>query len=179
MPFLVQNCWTLRCTCKSPIAKWANALKESSKKNSLKLNTASHNNTSWFTATDGFLEHSPSGGSLYYKGPALQKIIPFWGGWSPLVHKAVSSLAAYSLFWGTPSSIAHIDRSLTHTSLCPGCHSKVATHHTCNLGILSSLLLPWSKVQWQYSLPQASALNSRYWISQYAVTPLPVLSLLR
>ena len=34
----------------------------------------------WCTDTDGFLEHSPGGGSLYYKGPALQKIIPvFWG----------------------------------------------------------------------------------------------------
>ena len=44
---------------KSPIMKWANMLKESSKKNSLKLNTASHNNASWYTDTDGFLEHSP------------------------------------------------------------------------------------------------------------------------
>ena len=34
------------------------------KKNSLKLNTASHNNTSWYTDPDGLLEHSPSGGSL-------------------------------------------------------------------------------------------------------------------
>ena len=49
-------------------------MKESSKK----LNTASDNNTSWYTDTDAFLEYSPSGGSLFYKGPALQKIIP-WG----------------------------------------------------------------------------------------------------
>ena len=28
------------------------------------------------TDTDGFLEHSPIGGSLYYKGPTLQKKIP-------------------------------------------------------------------------------------------------------
>ena len=69
-----------RCTCKSPTMKWANVLKESSKKNSLKLNSASHNNTSWYTDTDGFLEHSPSGGSLYYKGPSLQRIILFFGG---------------------------------------------------------------------------------------------------
>ena len=41
------------------------------KKNSLKLNAASHNNTSSYIGTDGFLERSPSGGSLYYKGPAL------------------------------------------------------------------------------------------------------------
>ena len=41
---------------------------------------ASHNNASWYTDTDGFLEHLPCGGSLYYKGPALQKLIPvlFW-----------------------------------------------------------------------------------------------------
>ena len=52
---------------------------ESSKKiSSLKLNAASHNNASWYTETDGFLEHSPKWGSLYYKGPALQKIIPFF-----------------------------------------------------------------------------------------------------
>ena len=28
-----------------------------------------------YTDADGFLEHSSSGGSLYYKGPTLQKII--------------------------------------------------------------------------------------------------------
>ena len=63
---------------KSPIMKWANTL-SLQKKNSLKPNTTSHNNISWHTDTDGFLEHSPSGGSLYYKGPILQKIILFWG----------------------------------------------------------------------------------------------------
>ena len=73
-----------RCACKSPIMKWANALKESSKQNSLKLNVASHNNVSWCTDTDGFLEHSPSRGSLYYKGPAHQKIILFFLGGAPL-----------------------------------------------------------------------------------------------
>ena len=45
------------------------------KNNSLKPNAASHNNASWYTDTDGFLEHSPSRGSLYYKRPSLQKII--------------------------------------------------------------------------------------------------------
>ena len=40
---------------------------------------ASHSNASWHTDTDGFLEHSPSRGCLYYKGPALQKIILFFG----------------------------------------------------------------------------------------------------
>ena len=60
------------------------ALKESSKNSSLKLNSASHNNTSWYTDTDGFLEHSPRRGGLYYKGLILQKIIPGFLG-SPLI----------------------------------------------------------------------------------------------
>ena len=38
------------------------------KKYSLKLNTASHNNASCYTALDRFLEHSLSQESLYYKG---------------------------------------------------------------------------------------------------------------
>ena len=54
------------------------------KKNSPKPNTASHNNASWYTEADGFLEHSLSGGSLHYKGPTLQKIIPVLFG-SPLI----------------------------------------------------------------------------------------------
>ena len=42
----------------------------------MKLNTASHNNASWSTDTDGFPEHSPtSRQSLYYKGLTLQNII--------------------------------------------------------------------------------------------------------
>ena len=32
-------------------------------------------NAIWYMDTDGFLEHSPSGGNLYYKGPALHNII--------------------------------------------------------------------------------------------------------
>ena len=51
---------------------------ESSKKNSLNPNTASHN-TSGRTEADGFLEHSPSGGSLDHKRPVFQKIILVWG----------------------------------------------------------------------------------------------------
>ena len=39
------QCGVGRCTCKSPIMKWANVLKESSK-SSLKPNSASHNNAS-------------------------------------------------------------------------------------------------------------------------------------
>ena len=69
-----------RCTPQSPIMKWANVGFFLKKKNSLKPNAASHNNTSWCTDADGFLEHSPSGGSLFYKGPTLQKIILGFGG---------------------------------------------------------------------------------------------------
>ena len=74
------------------------------KKNSLKPNTASHNNTSWYPDTDGFLEYSPSWGSLYYKGPALQKIILFLFG-SPLVltcgycHRLNVCVPCKSIFW--------------------------------------------------------------------------------
>ena len=74
-----------RCAPKSPIKKRANVLKESSKKNSLKLNAASHN-ASWYIDTGWFLEPSPGGRgrSLYYKELAFQKIIPFSFG-SPLI----------------------------------------------------------------------------------------------
>ena len=60
------------------------------KKNSLKSNAASHNTTSWYSDTDGFLEHSPSKGSLYYKGPTLQKIILVSEG-SPLLYHLILS----------------------------------------------------------------------------------------
>ena len=64
-----------RCARKSLVMKWA--LWMSHQINSLKPNSAAHHNASWFTDTAGFLEHSPSGGSQYYKGPALQEIILF------------------------------------------------------------------------------------------------------
>ena len=63
-----------RCTCESPM-KQANPLKKSSKKNSLKLHSIFPNNAGWYTETDGFLEHFPSWGNLYYKWPALQEIV--------------------------------------------------------------------------------------------------------
>ena len=50
------------------------------KKHSVKLKAASHNNASWCTDIVGFLEHSLSRGSLYYKRPVLQKVIPSLGG---------------------------------------------------------------------------------------------------
>ena len=67
-------CGVGRCTCESPFMKCWKSLP----KNSLKVHAASYN-AKWYTDTDGFLEHSPSGGSLYYTGPILQKIILFWG----------------------------------------------------------------------------------------------------
>ena len=45
------------------------------KKKLPKPNAASHNNTNWYIDTDEFLEHSLSRGSVYYKGPVLQKIV--------------------------------------------------------------------------------------------------------
>ena len=83
---------------KSPIMKWANTLKESSK-NSLKLNIASHNNASWDTDSDAFPDHSPSGGSLYYKGLTLQKIILFWGGEGHPLYTYGSKLTIHALCW--------------------------------------------------------------------------------
>ena len=86
------QCIVGRCAGKSPIVKGVKAF-ECSKKNSLKPNTASHKNASFYTDTDGFLEHSSSGGNLYYKGPSLQKVIPGFGV-SPLIqvktHSTVS-----------------------------------------------------------------------------------------
>ena len=57
---------------------------KSLQKNSQKPNTASHNNSSWHTDTHGFLEHSPSKGSLCHHRSALQNIILFWGA-SPFI----------------------------------------------------------------------------------------------
>ena len=69
-----------RCAHKSPIMKWANVL-NLQKKKSLKPNTASHSNASWCTGTNGFLEHSPTRGSLYVlKGARLPKDNSVLGG---------------------------------------------------------------------------------------------------
>ena len=63
-----------RCACKSPIVKWANALKESSKNYSLKLNAASLKlNASWYTDTDVFLEHSPTGEACITRDPPSRR----------------------------------------------------------------------------------------------------------
>ena len=67
-------------------------------KNPLKPNSASHNNASYYTDTDGILQHSHSGGSLYYQGPTTQKIIPFLGRVTPLYSFSPSSLSSPSCF---------------------------------------------------------------------------------
>ena len=67
MPFFVRNSWTLRMVCTGALVNhplcngqmcWA------FQNISLKPNAASHNFTSWYIETDGFLEHSSGGGSL-------------------------------------------------------------------------------------------------------------------
>ena len=73
-----------KCTPKLPIVKQASVLRESSKNLLKSMQPTIHNTTSRYTDTEGLLEHSPSGGSLYYKGSALQKVIFFWGS-SPFI----------------------------------------------------------------------------------------------
>ena len=63
---------------KSPITKQVNTLEFFFFK-SLKPNTASHNNASWYTDRDGFQEHLPSRGILYYKGPPVRRQSHFGG----------------------------------------------------------------------------------------------------
>ena len=73
--------------CKSPVIKWANMLKETSK--NIYLCWAQPLTTTpagTLTDTDGSLEHSPSRGSLCYKGPALQKIVLFFSVLSHISH---------------------------------------------------------------------------------------------
>ena len=76
------QCCAGRSAHKSAIMKGANALKVF-KKISLKPHMASHNTTSCYSDTDGFLAHSPGRGSLYYKGPTFQKTIMGFGGVAP------------------------------------------------------------------------------------------------
>ena len=93
------------------------------KKNSRKPNAASHNNTSWYTVTDGFLEHSPSGGSLYYKRLALWKIIPvFFAGVSPRI--IIESLKNLDYMQNTEIQSIFIAPGSESLS-----HQKIGTRH--------------------------------------------------
>ena len=98
MLILVKNCCTLSTVWASVLVNhpsWSEQpcahsfFERIFKKNSLKLNTASHNNASWYTDTDGFLEHTQWGKPVLQgdKGPALQ-ITPFFLG-PPLIHTRV------------------------------------------------------------------------------------------
>ena len=73
MPFLVKNCRTLSAVWVGVLINhpsWNGQTHwKSLQKKSLKLNTASHNNASWYMITDGFLEHSLNRGSLFYMPP--------------------------------------------------------------------------------------------------------------
>ena len=65
-----------RCACKSPIMTWANVL--SLQKKFTEAEHSLSQQCQLVHDTNVFLEHSPNRGSLCYKGPALQKIIPFF-----------------------------------------------------------------------------------------------------
>ena len=75
--------------------------------NSLKLNAASHNDASWYTDTDWFLEHSSSRGSLYYQGPTVHNIIPGILG-SPLTFVIESEVSECS----NKSEVMHLQTCL-------------------------------------------------------------------
>ena len=69
-PFLVKNCLTLSAVgagvLKVTHHEMGKHVERVLKKNWLKLNVASHNKARGSTDTDGFLECSPSRGTLYY-----------------------------------------------------------------------------------------------------------------
>ena len=76
MPFFGQKLLSTQCggdryTHKSPVMKGENVFRVF-KKSSLKPNTASHNNTNWYTDTDGFLQHSLAGKACTTRDPLLR-----------------------------------------------------------------------------------------------------------
>ena len=64
--------------CKSPHHEVVKHIERVFQKNSLNPNAASHNNTSWYTSTDGFLEHSPSGGIIFSACPPKDNSSLYW-----------------------------------------------------------------------------------------------------
>ena len=121
---------------------------ESLQKNSLQPKSASHNNTSWYTDTDGFLELSPSGGSLYYKGPMLQKIIPI----------VCPTSYIYNVVQPSPTSISITLLSLRTETLYPlgsnsSCHpapQPLAT--TTLLAVSVTLTTLSSSYKWSHTI---------------------------
>ena len=75
------QCGMGRCVHKSPIVKWSNVLRESSKNfHWSQMQPLTTTPAGTLIQLSGFLEHSPSRGSLYYMGPTFQKIILVLGG---------------------------------------------------------------------------------------------------
>ena len=79
---------TGRCTDKSPIMKRANGCWKSLQK----IHWSRMQPLTTMPDTDEFLEHSPGGRSLCYKGPTCQKTIPCFGGDFPHLPKTSRDL---------------------------------------------------------------------------------------
>ena len=76
------------------------------KKNSQKLNSASHNNTRWYTDIDGFLEHSPSREACTTRGPPSRRYFHFGG--SPLIYLTFPLLLQYVVGPITPTTVPYL-----------------------------------------------------------------------
>ena len=104
------------------IMKWANAFRVFKKKNSPKPNAASCNNVSRYTDSNGFLEHSPSRESLYYKGSALQNIIPgFLGSNSYIISICLCIRNLFNNFnidWPNTYQLFQKEARCLHTGIC-------------------------------------------------------------
>ena len=93
------QCSVDRCARISPIVKETNVLKESSKKKNHWSQTQPLITLPGGKQIQMGPKHSPSGRSLYDKGPALQKIIPFWG-LPPCIHTGAEN-------WGQSTYICN------------------------------------------------------------------------
>ena len=86
---LVKNCWKISTVLADVLtnhSSWNEPMSwKSLQKKFTKAERSLSHNTSWCTDTDGFLEHSPSRGSLCYKGSTLQKISALFLRSSPLI----------------------------------------------------------------------------------------------
>ena len=77
MLFLVKHYWTLSMAWAGTLVnrhhKIVKHVERVFQKNSVKLNAASHNTTSWCTDPDGFLEFSPSREACTARGPPTRR----------------------------------------------------------------------------------------------------------